>query len=269
MSRPTSRLAPALAVLLLVGCSDDGGLTDSGADLSSADFLLHDGQRDGAVPDGALPSCAPGTELLARVDQARMLKDLQYLVGLGERRSHANQTKAATYLKGELGKLGGIKLREHGYTYGGEAYVNLEVTIDGVELPDEFIFAGAHYDSMSPDPNNAPGADDDASGTVAILEIARAMAGCRPRRSVRLLLFSNEEKGIIGSKAYVSSIKASLPTDKLLGMISVDMVAYGSATEDLDLATKPEQKTFVDDVAAAVEQHTSLKVKKIISDHCG
>jgi Zn-dependent M28 family amino/carboxypeptidase len=198
-----------------------------------------------------------------------MLKDLEYLVGLGERRSHAGQTKAASYLKGELSKLSGIKLREHGYTYAGQPYVNLEVTIEGAELPDQHVFAGAHYDSISPDPAKAPGADDNASGTVAVLEIARAMAGCRPRRSVRLLFFSNEEKGIIGAKAYVSSIKATVPKEKLLGMISVDMVAYGPDDEDLDLASSPAQKGFVDEVGAAVEQWTSLKVKKIISDHCG
>ncbi len=243
---------------------------DLGPDLAG-DALAGEGlpALDGDLPDGGALGCRPGAALLARVDPARMLEDLQFLVGLGERRSHAGQTQAAAYLKAELQQLGGVQVREHAYSYGGQGYVNLEATIVGTELPDEYIFVGAHYDSNSPHPTLAPGADDDGSGTAAVLEMARALAGCKPRRSVRLLLFSNEEKGIIGSTHYVASIKATLPPEKLVGFISMDMIAYGPDSEDLDLATRPVHKTFVDDTAAAVEQHTTLKVKKIVSDQCG
>jgi len=198
-----------------------------------------------------------------------MLKDLQFLVGLGERRSAQGQRKAAVYLKAELVKLPGIKVREQSYSYKGATYVNLEASIEGTEIADEYVFAGAHYDSTSNDLVSAPGADDNASGTVAVLETARALAGCQPRRGIRLLFFSNEEQGLVGSKSYVASIKATLPQSKLLGMIVVDMVAYGPDAEDLDLATRTAYKPFVDDTATAVEQWTKLKAKKIIGDHCG
>ncbi len=250
------------ALLALGACSDD---TAEDVDAGLADALV----ADAPAPDATSAACAPSTALLARVDDKRMLADLNFLVGLGERRTHDGQTKAAAYLRKELKKLSGLKVREHAYTMAGKGYVNFEVTIAGGAKADEFVFMGAHYDSNSSHATKAPGADDDASGTATVLEAARVLAGCKPARTVRLLLFSNEEKGTVGSQAYVKSIKASLPVSKLVGYLNVDMVAFGPDTEDLDLATKPKYASFVKGIGDAVEKWTKLKVKKIINDHCG
>ena len=253
-----------LLALTAAACSDDSGeVADGGA----ADGAL---AADSLAPDLSPPACLPSKALLARVDGARMLADLKYLVGLGERRSHGAQKKAADYLRAELKKLGsGIALRDHSYTMGSDSYVNLEVTIAGQARADEHLMMGAHYDSNSNHATEAPGADDNASGSATVLEAARVLAGCRPARTVRLLFFSNEEKGTVGSRAYVKSIKAGLPASKLLGYLNVDMVAYGPDTEDLDIATKPAMSTFANGIASAVEKWSTLKVKKVINDHCG
>jgi leucyl aminopeptidase len=214
-------------------------------------------------------ACAPSAALLARVDDKRMLADMKYLEGLVERRSHAAQTKAADYLRKELKKLTGVTVKDHKYTMAGKGYVNLEVTIAGAAKADEYVFMGAHFDSNSDDATKAPGADDNASGTATVLEAARVLAGCRPARSVRLLFFSNEEKGTVGSRAYVKDLKTTLPASKLVGYLNVDMVAYGPDTEDLDLATKPKYASFVKGIGDAVEKWTKLKVKKVVNDHCG
>jgi hypothetical protein len=263
-------LACVLALALAPACSDDAG--EAGDAGPGWDVLAGDGGGGGDLaPDGAGggPACTASASLLGKVSASRMLKDLNYLVGLGERRTHASQQKAAAYLRAELAKLSGIKVREHSYTWLGQTYVNLEVTIAGSQATDEYLMTGAHYDSSSNHPTQAPGADDNASGTAAVLEATRALAGCKPRRNIRLLFFSNEEKGAVGSQFYVKSIKATLPKDKLLGFINVDMVGYGPDTEDLDLATRPAYKALADEVGAAVQQWTTLKVKQVVSDHCG
>ena len=75
-------------------------------------------------------------------------------------------------------------------------------------VPDQFVIVGAHYDSRttnSADPTaRAPGADDNGSGTSAIVELARVMtsANVSYEFSVRFLLFSGEEQGLLGSNAY-------------------------------------------------------------------
>jgi Zn-dependent M28 family amino/carboxypeptidase len=76
------------------------------------------------------------------------------------------------------------------------------------ELRDEYVIVGAHYDhlgfggdgSLAPDSRDVHnGADDNASGTAAVIEIARALAaGPRPDRSVLFITFTGEEKGLWG-----------------------------------------------------------------------
>jgi hypothetical protein len=272
MSRPTETCRPIWALLLALSlvaasCSDDGSApNDSGQDLPGwldgdvADLL----SWDGAAGPGR---CDPSTALTAKVDPARMLEDLQFLVGLGERWSQASQMKAAAYLKAELAKLPGLQVKEHSYSYQGKTYVNLEATLPGSDLADQMIMTGAHYDSTSESPTtSAPGADDNASGVAMVMGAARVLAGCQPQRTIRFVFFSNEEKGVIGSTAYVQSIKATLPKEKLVGFINVDMVGFGPDTDDLDLVTRPAYKTFVDQMGSAVEQWTTVKVKKIVGD---
>jgi acetylornithine deacetylase/succinyl-diaminopimelate desuccinylase-like protein len=198
-----------------------------------------------------------------------MLGDLKRLTDLQERRSPAGQKAAADYLRSQLGAQLGLEVKEYPYTYNGGSYVNLEVTIPGVETPGRHILAGAHFDSTSNDPALAPGADDNASGTVALLEAARVLSGCRPQQSIGLLFFSNEEAGAVGSREYVKSIKGVLPPENVVGFINVDMVGYGPEGEDLDIATKPAFRSFADGVAGAVQKHTALKAKETVGDQCG
>ncbi len=264
------KMTPTL-LLLICACSDDTAGQDPDGrvpDQSNDDIAT---QLDGSLPSDSVSAaaCAPSKSLLSRVDPARMLKDFKFREGLVERSTQASQTKAAAYLLAELKKLSSVTVKEHQYVYQGKGYVNLEATIQGSDSASAQLFMGAHYDSTSSDPTLAPGADDNASGTAAILEVARAFAGCKPARTVRFLLFSNEEKGTIGSKAYVKDLKATLPNNKLLGYINVDMIAYGPANEDLDLATRVKYKALAENMAKTVEKWTTLKTNLIVSDHCG
>ncbi len=96
----------------------------------------------------------------------------------------------------------------------------------------EVLIIGAHYDhlgyggdgSLAPDSREIHnGADDNASGTAALMEVARRMAvGPRPERTVLFLAFSGEEKGLLGSAAYVNA--PLLPLDRSVAMLNMDMV---------------------------------------------
>jgi hypothetical protein len=220
-------------------------------------------------PQEPRPTCLPHAALVKKVDAARMLKDLRYLVGLGERRSPQGQALAARYLKAELSKLPPLGNKEQSYRLSEQTYVNIEASLVGSQTPTLFVFAAAHYDSTSDDPLKAPGADDNASGTVAVLEAARVLSSCQPQRSIRWLFFSNEEKNTAGATHYVQSIKKVIPPSQLVGLLNMDMVGYGPPEEDLDLATKPAYQSLMEQVKAAIERWTPLKVKPIIGEHCG
>lgn len=94
---------------------------------------------------------------------------------------------------------------------------------------DKVIVVGAHYDSV-----NCPGADDNASGTACVLELARRLAAKPMRHTVSFQLYSGEEQGLDGSKFYCNNPK--WPLKKHMFMLNLDMVGYLNTTrlsEDL------------------------------------
>jgi len=109
-------------------------------------------------------------------------------------------------------------------------------------LKDEYVAFGAHYDHLQTNTNGTVfnGADDNASGTAAILEIAQALAdGPRPRRSTLILLFTAEELGLYGSK-YFTDYQPMVPLSKLVVFLDADMVGRsrsdgGSGSANFDL----------------------------------
>ncbi len=86
-------------------------------------------------------------------------------------------------------------------TPGPIAVYNTVGEIRGREKPDEFVVVGAHLDSW----DLAEGTTDNGTGTSIVLEAARLLArsGVQPKRTIRFVLFSGEEEGLHGSKAYV------------------------------------------------------------------
>lgn len=101
--------------------------------------------------------------------------------------------------------------------------------IEGTDLKDEIIVLCGHYDhdGILSDGTYFPGADDNGSGTVAVLEIASAFAkakkdGKGPRRSILFIGLAAEEKGLLGSKFYVEN--PILPLANTVACINIDMI---------------------------------------------
>ena len=95
---------------------------------------------------------------------------------------------------------------------------NTVAEIRGTEKPDEVVILGAHLDSW----DLGTGATDDGTGSMAVLEAARALAktGLKPKRTIRFVLFSGEEQGLVGSKKYVEAHKNEL--EKISGVLVHD-----------------------------------------------
>lgn len=114
------------------------------------------------------------------------------------------------------------------------------------KLKDEYVAFGAHYDHVGtygdgPGDTIWNGADDDGSGTVAVLEIAHAFGvGPRPKRSLLFVWHAGEEKGLWGSAHFVAH--PIVPIDKIVTQLNIDMVGRSKAPGD----TKPENKDLAD-----------------------
>jgi len=117
--------------------------------------------------------------------------------------------------------------------------------ITGSEKPDEVVIIGAHLDSW----DLGTGATDNGTGSTALLEAARALkkSGVRPKRTIRFVLFTGEEQGLNGSKAYVEKHKDELPKisavlvhDSGTGkVLTVGLMGNYGARESVDHALYP------------------------------
>ena len=159
-----------------------------------------------------------------------LVKHVNYLaVTIGERNigiEYKALNAAADYLEGML--------RGYGYTANSQKYLvghysvrNIEVQIKGSKYPDENLIVGGHYDSVV----GTPGANDNASGAAAVLEIARVLKDSKPERTIRFVLFVNEEPPYfqnedMGSLVYAKSLREQ--NVKVTAMFSLETIGYYS-----------------------------------------
>lgn len=101
---------------------------------------------------------------------------------------------------------------------------NIIIEIPGREMPTEVLILSAHFDAAP----GSPGADDDGTGVAAILELARVLKDRPLKRTVRLILFNQEEVGLLGSIRYAASIRASVAAKEqtIIGMVTLEMLGY-------------------------------------------
>jgi carboxypeptidase Q len=125
---------------------------------------------------------------------------------------------------------------------------NTVAEIRGTEKPDEIVIIGGHLDSW----DLGTGATDNGTGSMAVLEAARALQklGVQPKRTIRFVLFTGEEQGLNGSRAYVKAHAAELP--KISGVLihdsgtgkvlTVGLMANYAARETMDHVLYPLAK---------------------------
>ncbi len=150
------------------------------------------------------------------------------------------------YIRSRMEALG-LDVRYQNFSHGGVWLDNIEGTLPGWGSDGEIVYiACAHYDSVSNDRYNAaPGADDNASGTAAVLEIARVLSAYRFQHTLRFVTFSAEEQGLIGSYYYAA--EASSTGTAIGGVINLDMVAWdgdGNTAIDIHAGTRSDSQAL-------------------------
>lgn len=144
-----------------------------------------------------------------------------------------------------------------------ETGANVIGFIKGAEKPNEAIVISAHYDHLGVENGQIKyGADDNASGVAAVLEIAQAYSnavekGYKPKRSIVFVAFSGEEKGLWGSRAFVNDIENL--NIKPIANINLDMIGRG---EDSHLEKKRRNKK----VYAIAHKRDSVLINQIRSN---
>jgi hypothetical protein len=154
-------------------------------------------------------------------------RDVERLAGeIGERNltRYPKLVEAADHVDASFAAVG-YKVRRQGFTVDGKACDNIEVEISGTVEPDEIVIVGGHYDSVI----GSPGANDNATGTAAVLALARAFASERPERTVRFVAFVNEEPPYfqtskMGSLVYARGCRER--GENVVAMLSLETIGY-------------------------------------------
>jgi len=180
---------------------------------------------------------------------------------------------AGTYLFNFLNDLG-LQTGYDSFSFG-NGYVSRNVVgvIPGRVAPDREVIICGHYDSFSDQARTlAPGADDNASGTAAVMELARIMKDQAFNFSLKFICFSAEEWGLLGSQHY--ALEGMRSREKIIGVINMDMIAFvDKRPEDLDLIVDRGSEWLADEFSAAAEKYAPLPLLKIVdasfswSDH--
>jgi subtilisin-like proprotein convertase family protein len=141
----------------------------------------------------------------------------------------------------------GLSVEYHYFNSNGE---NVVATITGSEFPDQQYIICAHYDDMPPG-DLAPGADDNASGVVGVLETARLLKDFDLKYTLKFIAFDQEEQGLIGSHAYAD--EAAGNGDDILGVLNLDMIAYNSDDDhEMSISTNTQSAQFTNEYTSVL-----------------
>lgn len=161
---------------------------------------------------------------MAEVNTTLIQTNIQHLQDYGTRNAYTAQSvQAQNWIKLQFENMG-LSTSLFDFTMpSGSASDNVIATKTGTLYPIEYVVIGGHYDSYTGS-SNAPGADDNASGTCGVLEVARILAPYTFDRTIIFCAFSGEEYGLYGSEAYAAFCESQ--NMNILGYLNMDMVGY-------------------------------------------
>ena len=171
---------------------------------------------------GAPPPLSPRERAL----EAALRRDVEELaVGIGIRNTfaHGALERSADWLEARF-RAAGYPVTRQTFEVSGKAYHNLEAETPGGT---EIVVVGAHYDSVI----GCPGANDNGSGTAALLALAEALAAAKPSRTLRFVAFSNEEPPHFRTEAMGSLVYATRCRERgehVVAMLSLETIGYYS-----------------------------------------
>ena len=219
------------------------------------------------------PTAPPIAAVLERIDSAKLDDHMVALASFGSRDPrNPNHAKAVAYLKEQLAVIPGVVVLSHRAAYNGVALENILAIVDPLApAPSNgWVMICAHYDSISnrtpgwnPATTAAPGADDNATGTAALLEYARVLAQERAslRQRIVLAFFDGEELFFKGSLAYLGSLDTPNP---YAAVINIDMVGFNPIADRLDLIYYTNGSAALRDQVIAANDRYQIGVSPLL-----
>ena len=201
---------------------------------------------------------------MSRLSVAQIKSDVEHLASYRTRAAGTEDNQKTTnWIADEFTSLG--------YTVTRQCYRTTACSIiadkGGETASEDVILIMAHFDSVG---KSFAGADDNASGTAVLMEIARALKGHRSNKTIRFFATNGEELGLLGAEHYARVLRESGSIKNVKFAINMDMVGYNS-NGVVELETDGKFETLANWYASLVRQYTSLTPKITLgawgSDH--
>eukprot|EP00037_Helgoeca_nana_P002239 m.32618 g.32618 ORF g.32618 m.32618 type:complete len:457 (-) comp12450_c0_seq1:26-1396(-) len=203
--------------------------------------------------------------VLRQVAGPNLLKTVTHLSSYHTRLSTApGTTEAEVWISSEMIRYG-FQVETFPFGTEGQYSANVIATKKGTKYPEQLVIAGAHYDSRAADSSDktarAPGADDNGSGSSAIIELAKLISenGLELEYTVVLCLFSGEEQGLLGSRAYAQHL-AELNTN-VVAMFNADMLGYKLPNSEVMIGMK--DRSVADWLVEAVKSYSDMYIPSV------
>jgi acetylornithine deacetylase/succinyl-diaminopimelate desuccinylase-like protein len=234
---------------------------------------------------------------LGSVSKENIYKTVEELQKFETRYSWEKQDEVANYLFKKFQEQG-IPVEFDEYHFKDKKWKNVIATINGKKKSNDIYMGIAHLDSISGEPEvSAPGADDNASGMAAVLEVGRILKDVSLDATVKLGIFSNEEQGRIGSRHF-----AKMAREKGLnirGVINLDIIGFNDVYKGSEIKNKggsirlklktiknrlvkslypdgivviagrPPNKELVKTASVLTQGYSKLKAKEMVGKECG
>ena len=206
------------------------------------------GSESGVIPTTGEPTggdgCAASPQALADcVDPAAFEEDINFIADL--------RTPGTTHWQA-VQDLCADRLTEYGYEVALQDYgtgINVVGRRLGSKTPEQIVLVGAHYDHIA----DCHGADDNASGVAATLEIARMLGQAEFDRTVVIACWDEEELGLVGSEAYVAAAVAA--KDEIVINFNFDMIGFRSDADNSQTVPPGFETVFPEQSAELAAQN--------------
>ncbi len=222
-------------------------------------------------PEARRASPAWVQPLVDGVQIASFRSFVEKLAGFRTRHSHSDQfIEASKWAEEQLADMG-YSTELVPISVRGKASCNVIASRAG-SAPDgrQHVLVTAHLDSINTRGGpaaEAPGADDNASGSAGVLEIARVLKDHPNMADLRLILFGGEEQGLFGSQQYVAAL-SSEERARITAVVNMDMIGNQNTPELSVLLEGAEiSRAVVEDLHDAAANHTSLDVQTSFVPH--
>ncbi len=165
--------------------------------------------------------------LISFVSDTSLRNYIQAMQDFGTRYwNNANRDSVSRWVKAQYVAAGVADVRLDSFQYSSTWQANVVATLPGTVYPTREFIVGGHHDSYSSNVLQAPGADDNASGAAAAIEMARVLKlmNYQPAYTMRFMGFAAEEAGLRGSASYAQ--RARQANRDIRAMLNYDMIGY-------------------------------------------